>query len=56
MEIYIIKASGTMSEIIAALKTLSTIAGKGATLSDVATLKRFINYDRIVKNQFEKEV
>lgn len=43
-----------MSEIIAALKTLKTITGNGATVSDVATLANYTNLTEIVKNQFNK--
>ncbi len=52
----IIKSCGTMSEIIAALKTLQAIAGKGLPLSDMATLSNYININKIVRNQFETEI
>ena len=56
MDKYIIKSCGKMSEIIAALKTLKTITGNGATVSDVVTLTNYTKITNIVKNQFNKEV
>ena len=53
MNNYIIKSCGTISEIIATLKTLQTIAGQGSTLSDVATLSHFAQLQKIVKNQLK---
>lgn len=55
MNNYIIKACGNIQDVTKQLQTIQSIFGKGATLSDVATLKRFINYDVTVKNQFEKD-
>ena len=56
MKTYIIKAAGKPSEIVTALQTLKNIIGEGATLSDVATLKRFTDLKRITEKQFKKEV
>lgn len=50
MEKYIIKASGTMPEIIAALKTLQAISGRGATLADVARQHLKIVIDNQINN------
>lgn len=42
-----------MPQIIATLKTLENIIGKGATLSDVVTLAKYSKIRKIVKNQLK---
>lgn len=41
MDNYIIKGAGTIDEILTALKTLSAVFGKKATLSEVETATRY---------------
>ena len=53
---YIIKLNGTMSEIIAALKTLQAITGNGAPVSDVAIAVNGLKFTKTLKNQINKEV
>ena len=56
MDNYIIKASGNINDVITALKTIESIAGKGATLSDVVTVARFARIQKTVKKQFERGI
>ena len=50
---YIIKSCGQMPQIIATLKTLQAIFGKGATLSQIAAPIRYIILNQALKEQFE---
>ena len=52
---YIIKACGSIQDVTKQLQTITAIFGKGATLSDVATVARYSNLRQVVKNQFEKD-
>lgn len=52
---YIIKACGNIQDVAKQLKTIQAIFGKGATLSDVATVARYSSVRQVVKNQFEKD-
>lgn len=55
MKQYIIKGCGNIHEITKALKTLQATFGKGATLSDVATVARYSKVLQAERKQFEKD-
>lgn len=51
----ILKASGSMLDILATLKTLQTIFGESATLSTVAIKTRYNILENALQNQFGKD-
>ena len=51
----ILKASGSMLEIIATLKTLQAIFGESATLSTVAIKTRYNILENALQDQFGKD-
>lgn len=55
MNQYIIRISGTPADVINQIKTLQTIFGKGATLSDVAAVAKYSKVLQAEKKQFEKD-
>ena len=55
MSNYIIKSCGNIQDVVKQLETIKAIFGKGATLSDVATVVKYSSIRKIVENQFEKE-
>lgn len=54
MENYVIKASGTMDEVLTALKTMQAVFGTNAKVSDIAKMSRLAQIKNAVNNQFEK--
>ena len=56
MNNYIIKGCGKIDDILTSLKALQNVFGKGAPLSDVATVARYNKIIQAERKQFEKEV
>lgn len=54
MENYVIKASGTMGDVLTALTTLKAVFGKDATLAEMATATRFARIETAVRKQFDE--
>lgn len=54
MSEYIIKGCGKMPDIITSLKAVQYVFGKGAPLSDVATVARRARLIQAERKQFEK--
>ena len=54
MKNYIIKGAGTIDEICTALKTMSAVFGKNATLEEVATATRYGRLTATVNRQLEE--
>ena len=54
MDKYIIKGAGTINEICTALKTMSAVFGKNATLEEVATATRYGRLTATVNRQIEE--
>ena len=51
----IIKGCGKIDNILTSLKAIQWVFGKGATLSDVATVARFSKVTQAERKQFEKD-
>ena len=56
MNNYIIKGCGNIQDVTKALKTLRAMFGKGATLSDVATVARYCKLLQVERKQFENKL
>ena len=54
MDNYIIKGTGTIDEILTALKTLSAVFGENATLSEVETATKYGRLTATVNRQIEE--
>ena len=54
MNNYIIKGCGKIDDILTSLKALQSVFGKGAPLSDVATVARYNKIIQAEKKQFKE--
>lgn len=55
MSEYIIKGCGKLDDILTSLKAVQHVFGKGAPLSDVATVARRARLIQAERKQFEKD-